>query len=209
MAEQVFKNVQILKGIPVDEFMDTMGMFAAALALNCIDCHTPDSVGTWDNFAKETPLKQTSRKMLLMVNDINKDNFAGVRAVTCYTCHRADLRPKPVPNLAAQYAEHVEDANEVQMNPIPGGPTADQVFDKYIQALGGAQRLATADKLYRQRDFHRFRNRTIESAGGHLCKGAESTRHGRSYATRRQRPGFRRPRRLDRSHPTDRCHCCR
>src|SRR6185369_10093195 len=125
-------------------FMDTMGMFAAALALNCIDCHTPDSVGTWDNFAKETPLKQTSRKMLLMVNDINKNNFSGVRAVTCYSCHRADLRPKPVPNLAAQYAEHVEDPNEVQINPIPGGPTANQIFDKYIQALGGAQRLATA-----------------------------------------------------------------
>src|SRR5215510_13291520 len=116
MAEDVFKNVQILRGIPVDEFMDTMGMFASALALNCIDCHTPDSVGTWDNFAKETPLKETSRKMLRMVNAINRDNFSGVRAVTCYSCHRADLRPKPVPNLAAQYAEHVEDPNEVQMN---------------------------------------------------------------------------------------------
>src|SRR6266480_1935230 len=56
MSEEVFKNVKILKGIPVDEFMDTMGMFAAALALNCIDCHTTDSVGSWDNFAKETPL---------------------------------------------------------------------------------------------------------------------------------------------------------
>src|SRR5262245_38248862 len=50
MAEQVFKNVQVLKGIPVDEFMDTMGMFAAALSLNCIDCHTAESVGTWDRF---------------------------------------------------------------------------------------------------------------------------------------------------------------
>jgi hypothetical protein len=141
MSEEVFKNVQILKGIPVDEFMDTMGMFASALALNCIDCHTPDSVGTWDNFAKETPLKERSRKMMLMVNAINKDNFGGVRAVTCYTCHRANAQPKPIPNLAAQYAEHVEDANEVVMNRIPGGPTADQVFDKYIQALGGAQKV--------------------------------------------------------------------
>jgi photosynthetic reaction center cytochrome c subunit len=141
MSEEVFKNVQILKGIPVDEFMDTMGMFASALALNCIDCHTPDSVGTWDNFAKETPLKERSRKMMLMVNAINKDNFGGVRAVTCYTCHRANALPKPIPNLAAQYAEHVEDANEVLMNRIPGGPTADQVFDKYIQALGGAQKV--------------------------------------------------------------------
>ena len=142
MSEEVFKNVQILKGIPVDEFMDTMGMFAAALSLNCVDCHTSESVGSWDRFADETQLKRTARRMMLMVNAINKDHFAGVRALTCYTCHRGDLRPKPVPNLAAQYAEHVEDANEVVINRIPGGPTVDQVFDQFIQAVGGAQRLA-------------------------------------------------------------------
>jgi photosynthetic reaction center cytochrome c subunit len=73
MAEQVFKNIQVLKGIPVDEFMDTMGMFAAALSLNCIDCHTPESVGTWERFADETPLKQTARRMVQMVNAINKE----------------------------------------------------------------------------------------------------------------------------------------
>ena len=27
MAEEVFKNVQLLKGIPVDQFMGTMGLF--------------------------------------------------------------------------------------------------------------------------------------------------------------------------------------
>jgi len=143
MSEQVFKNVQILKGIPVDEFMDTMGMFAAALSLNCVDCHTPESVGSWEHFADETALKRTARRMMLMVNSINKDNFGGVRVLTCYTCHRGDLRPKPVPNLARQYADHVEDANEVVINRIPGGPTVDQVFDKFIQAAGGAQRLAS------------------------------------------------------------------
>ena len=51
MAEEVFKKVDVLKGIPVDEFMDTMGMFSAALTLNCIDCHVPESVGGWDRFA--------------------------------------------------------------------------------------------------------------------------------------------------------------
>ena len=141
MAEEVFKKIDILKGIPVDEFMDTMGMFAAALSLNCIDCHVPESVGSWDKFADETPLKRTTRRMLTMVNAINKDNFSGVRSVTCYTCHRGDLRPKILPNLAAQYAAPVEDANEVVMTNIPNGPTVDQVLDKYIQALGGAQRL--------------------------------------------------------------------
>ena len=94
MAEEVFKNVQVLKGIPVDEFMDTMGMFSAALSLNCIDCHTAESVGTWDRFADETPLKQTARRMVQMVNAINKDNFKGVRSVTCYTCHHGAEHPE-------------------------------------------------------------------------------------------------------------------
>jgi outer membrane lipoprotein-sorting protein len=141
-AEEVFKKVEVLKGIPVDEFMDTMGMFSAALSLNCIDCHVPESVASWEKFADETPYKVTARKMVTMVNAINKDNFSGVRSVTCYTCHRGDLRPRILPNLMAQYAAPVEDANEVIIVNIPGGPTVDQVFDKYIQALGGAQRLA-------------------------------------------------------------------
>ena len=142
MAEEVFKNIQALRGIPVDEFMDTMGMFSAALSLNCIDCHTAESVGTWEHFADETPLKVTARRMVAMVNAINKENFKGVRSVTCYTCHRGDLRPKIIPNLAAQYATPVEDPNEIEVFRLPGGPTADQVLNKYIQALGGAQRLA-------------------------------------------------------------------
>jgi len=142
MAEEVFKNVQVLKGIPVDEFMDTMGMFSAALSLNCIDCHTAESVGTWDRFADETPLKQTARRMVQMVNELNRANFKGVRSVTCYTCHHGDLRPKMVPNLAAQYATPVEDPNEIEVFRLPGGPSADQVFEKYLQALGGPQRVA-------------------------------------------------------------------
>jgi photosynthetic reaction center cytochrome c subunit len=142
MAEEVFKNVQILKGIPVDEFMDTMGMFAASLSYNCVDCHTLQSVGSWDKFADDTPKKQTTRKMMTMVNAINKDNFSGVRSVTCYTCHRGDLRPKIVPSLAAQYAPYMEDPNEPTLLPANTPPSVDQVFNKYIQAAGGAQRVA-------------------------------------------------------------------
>jgi outer membrane lipoprotein-sorting protein len=142
MSEEVFKNVQVLKGIPVDEFMDTMGMFSAALSLNCIDCHVPESVGTWDKFADDTPLKQTARRMVTMVNAINKDHFRGVRSVSCYTCHNGNLQPRVIPNLAAQYATPVEDPNDTNIHAVPGGPTVDQVFEKYIQALGGSQRLA-------------------------------------------------------------------
>jgi len=93
MAEEIFNNVQVLKGIPVDEFMDTMGMFSASLSLNCIDCHVAESVGSWDKFGDETPLKVKARKMVLMVNAINKDNFSGTKSVSCYTCHRGNHVP--------------------------------------------------------------------------------------------------------------------
>src|SRR3990172_3610915 len=97
MAEDVFKNVLVLKGIPVDEFMDTMGMISASLNLTCSACHTEQNLDSWDKYADDTPRKQTTRRMILMVNAINKNNFGGARILTCYTCHRGDLRPKFIP----------------------------------------------------------------------------------------------------------------
>src|SRR6185295_9499523 len=143
MAEQVFKNVTVLKGIPVDEFMSTMGMFAAAVSLNCIDCHVPESVQSLAKFAEDTPIKQTARRMVLMVNALNKTNFGGRPVVTCWTCHRGEVGPaKGVPNLTVQYSAPPEDANEVEViRQSATAPTPDQVFAKYIQAAGGAQRM--------------------------------------------------------------------
>src|SRR5262249_30233528 len=39
MAQDAFKDVQVLKGISVKEFMETMGFFAASLNANCTTCH--------------------------------------------------------------------------------------------------------------------------------------------------------------------------
>jgi photosynthetic reaction center cytochrome c subunit len=143
MAEEVFKNVTVLKGIPVDEFMSTMGMFAAAVSLNCIDCHVPESVQNLAKFADDTPIKRTARAMTLMVNTINRTNFAGRSVVTCWTCHRGEAGPaKGVPNLTVQYSAPPEDANEVEViRQAANTPTPDQVFAKYIQAAGGAERV--------------------------------------------------------------------
>ncbi len=144
MAEQVFKNVKVLKGIPVGEFMDTMGFFAASLGLNCVYCHVEESMENWDKFAEDVPRKETARAMILMVNAINKGSFGGRRALTCYSCHRGAERPKVIPSLADQYTVPVEDPNEIEIvKDAPQGPSADQILDRYIQALGGAQRLAS------------------------------------------------------------------
>ncbi len=142
MAEEVFKNVQVLKGIPADEFMNTMGFFAASLSFNCTSCHGLESAGDVARFADDTPLKQTARKMILIVRSINQANFAGMRKVTCYTCHRGGEKPEVTPSLAQQYSTPLpDDPNQFEAT---GGErfSADDVFNKYIQALGGAQQLA-------------------------------------------------------------------
>jgi photosynthetic reaction center cytochrome c subunit len=144
MAEQVFKNVKVLKGIPVGEFMDTMGFFAASLGLNCVYCHVEQSMENWDKFAEDVPRKETARAMILMVNALNKGSFGGRRALTCYSCHRGAEHPKVVPSLADQYTVPQEDPNEIEIvKDAPQGPSAEQILDKYIQALGGEQRLAS------------------------------------------------------------------
>src|SRR5207248_11359296 len=80
MSEQAFKNVTVLKGIPVDEFMDTMGFISASTNYNCIDCHLEPKVeGDWSVYAQETPRKAVARRMILMVQSINTTNFGGAR----------------------------------------------------------------------------------------------------------------------------------
>ncbi len=143
MAEEAFKNIKVLRGIPVKEFMSTMGFFAASLSLNCTDCHGGASASDWANYAIDTPLKNRARQMIAMVKAINDANFGGRPFVTCYTCHRGSQRPKAVPSLAAQYGEPPpDDPDEVEIVPdVRTTATAEQILDKYIQALGGAQAL--------------------------------------------------------------------
>ena len=146
MAETVFKNIQVLKGIPVDEFMDTMGMFAAATAKDCTGCHAPNILaGSRDAFAETTPMIQRARQMVQMMNTINRTYFGGRRRVTCYTCHAGTPTPGRVPNLAVQYGAPLPDnPNAMELIALPGAANqVDQIFARYIQALGGAQQVPT------------------------------------------------------------------
>ena len=126
LAEDFFLNVPDMGEIPVDEFIETMGMFASALGLNCADCHTFESSSNWAAYADETPIKRTTRRMIQMVRDINQEHF-GLESgeepfVSCWTCHRSDLRPKTVPNLIVQYSAPVEDPNAPLFIPDPDAP---------------------------------------------------------------------------------------
>lgn len=134
-SEQVFKNVQVLKGIPVDEFMNTMGIFSAALGMSCEDCHASND-SKWENYALDTsPKKRTARRMVQMVTALNKETFGGRQMVTCWTCHRGSDHPKITPDLTTLY-NRPDEADDVLVSP-PGAPSADRILDKYIKATGG------------------------------------------------------------------------
>ncbi|MBI2188649.1 MAG: photosynthetic reaction center cytochrome c subunit [Acidobacteria bacterium] len=139
LAEQVFKNIQVLRGIPVDDFLGTMGIMAAALQFDCSDCHVAAGTEKVD-WAADTPRKRTARAMVAMVAAINKNFFTGRQLVTCWTCHRNRDKPLVTPVMATIYGEPTVERDDVIVQ-APGAPSAESILDRYIEASGGAQRL--------------------------------------------------------------------
>jgi len=140
MVEDVFKNVQALKGIGVDDFMLTMGIMSAAVGSDCVGCH-PSAGTDHVDWAFDTPRKRTARRMVDMVTAINRDNFNGRQIVTCWTCHRGRDKPVTTMTMDVVYGPPVEDVDDL-IPQMQGGPTAAQVIDKYLQAIGGGQNAA-------------------------------------------------------------------
>jgi len=141
MAEEAFKNVQALKGISVDDFILTMGIMSAAVGSDCVGCHPSAGTDRVD-WALDTPRKRTARRMVQMVVAINRDNFGGRQVVSCWTCHRGRDRPIGTPTLDTVYGEPTFEFDDV-LTQATGVPSVDQVLNKYLQAIGGAQRVAS------------------------------------------------------------------
>jgi photosynthetic reaction center cytochrome c subunit len=140
VAEQVFRNIRALKGIPVDDFLQTMGVMSAALQFDCADCHANAGTDKVD-WAADTPRKVTARAMVNMVATINKNNFGGRQMVTCWTCHRNRDKPLVTPTMEIMYGMPAVELDDV-LGQFPGVPSPDSILDKYIQAVGGTQSLA-------------------------------------------------------------------
>jgi hypothetical protein len=144
-AGEYFKNVttSTLKELSVDDFLAAMGVISGDLGFDCADCH-PGAGTDQVNFAIDSnPAKVQARKMIEMVATINRTNFSGVQRVTCYTCHHG--RDVPVTSVALDnlYSSPAREEEDVVPPAAPGSPTATAILDKYIQAVGGAQKLAT------------------------------------------------------------------
>jgi photosynthetic reaction center cytochrome c subunit len=139
-SDEVFKNIQVLKGIPLDDFMGTMGVMSAAVGFDCSECHLGAGTERVD-WAADTQKKVIARKMVTMVATINRENFSGRQMVTCWSCHHGRDHPATTPALESVYGPGSTEMDDV-LTQMPGQPPAEEIIDKYIQAIGGAQRLA-------------------------------------------------------------------
>jgi len=128
VAEQVYKNIQVFKGLPASDLEPTMAFISGSLGVKCSFCH----VTPFDK--DDRPTKQTARRMIRMVFDLNKGSFNGDKAVTCFTCHRGAPQPLSVPAVGQNLWQPGQPAEKEAAL-----PTADQILDKYVQALGGEQ----------------------------------------------------------------------
>lgn len=124
-AEQAYKNIQVLQGTPATELMLSMHLMKSALGVECVYCH---EVRDFAGDAKEP--KQTARKMMQMVLEVNRNTFGGRQSVTCYTCHRGRSLPIGVPVLPV---------DEPKQEVSPELPSTDRILTNYVQALGGEE----------------------------------------------------------------------
>ena len=139
-VEQVQKNIQVLTGMPSSQLLPVMHFMRTSLGVRCDYCHVAENGKYWMD---DKPAKQTARRMLRMVFEINRANFGGQSVVTCNTCHRGSTKPLPVPAIG-QGAFTNTTNNEAAATTPERLPTADEVFDRYLQALGGK---ASVDKV--------------------------------------------------------------
>jgi photosynthetic reaction center cytochrome c subunit len=133
-AEEVYKNIVQLKGTPADQLGPAMTFMASSLGVECAFCHVQGKMEADDKGAKKT-----AREMMAMQAAINKESFRGQLQVTCFSCHRGALRPVNSPPVLDSDAP----ARPAATPMAPGAPgaaavTADQIIEKYVAALGGA-----------------------------------------------------------------------
>lgn len=141
-SSEVYKNVKVLNDAPSDQLVPSMKFISSSLGVRCEYCHVENA---FDKDDKKT--KQIARKMMQMVFAINANNFDGHPEVTCYSCHRGSPKPVAVPVISASMPKMLnEPLPEPQANP-PDLPKPDEIVQKYVAALGGADAISKLKTL--------------------------------------------------------------
>lgn len=145
--DETHKSIVALKGLPDSQLRPIMNYFNAALGVQCNFCHVREN--NQMAFDKDHEHKTIAREMIKMVQEINKTSFEGRNTVTCFTCHQGRANPAAVPTLPlppppAPPAGMAPGGpgGGAPPTPPPAPPSADQIWEKYITAVGGKDAVA-------------------------------------------------------------------
>ena len=142
LVDDVFKNVQALKGIGVDDFLLTMGIMSAAVGSDCVGLpslgrHRRRRLGA--RHTEKAHRHGAWCRWLLAINKRQLRRPPGGDVLDLPSRPRsAGDRPR---RLDTVYGEPILEPDDV-LTPAPGVPSVDQVLNKYLQAIGGAQAVA-------------------------------------------------------------------
>lgn len=153
LAEEEFKNIQALKGLPAEQVIPSMQFIAASLGVACEYCHVEHA-----NEKDDKKTKVTARKMINMMMAINKENFEGHREVTCYSCHRGSPEPVGTPIITDEEPRPAAEERKKTAEVKASLPAGEQLLDKYLTAIGGAEAL--------QKITSRVQKGTLTAFGG-------------------------------------------
>ncbi len=144
-TDEVFKNIKVLKGLPAYQLLPTMHFIQASLGLDCSSCHVRN------HFASDKKAeKRKARKMIKMVEEINKNNFDGKQLVTCFTCHHGNAQPKTIPVVmtAAMMQTEKDNKDNEKLIMVPNRlNTAEEIIAKYQKAIGGKNKFEKINSL--------------------------------------------------------------
>ena len=121
LAEQVFKDVRVFRGVPAKDMIPAMEFMSASLKVKCTYCHEKD------DYAAETPGKATGRDMVILQRGINEKYFEGRLSVTCMTCHNGLEHPVTTPVPAEAKLKH----RRIQTKVKP-----EELFKKHLTTIG-------------------------------------------------------------------------
>lgn len=134
-VEQVFRNIKVLNGMPQSKLYPAMRFIAASLGFQCGSCHVIKN-GFIDARADDKPEKQTARRMVKMVAEINKTLGEGRPTVSCYTCHQGHRLPQSAPALPLPLTSSRPPITST-IGPTSALPSVDEIWNKYLAAIGG------------------------------------------------------------------------
>jgi outer membrane lipoprotein-sorting protein len=152
-VEQVSKNIQVLKGMPESQLLPVMHLMRTALGVKCEFCHIAENGKYWMD---DKPAKQTARRMIQMVFDINKANFGGETVVTCNSCHRGSTRPVAIPAFGQGAFENTTRTEPGEKVPVPEKlPAVEEILNKYVEAAGGKRALEGIQSRVKEASYTR------------------------------------------------------